>query len=659
MPPRVEKVERVADLLLILLNAKEPLTLVQIGSQVRGYPTEEEARRTQFERDKRTLRESGVPITVSAPNSSAQDGYQILAADYYLPDLNLTDAERDALRFALSSVRLEGTAHAEIAVKIGAEPESAIPPVMELPRVAGLGEIGEAIRDRAPLTFRYRDRTRDVEPELLVFRSGHWYLIGRDAAIAEKEARRTFRVDRINGPVRLGAKGTVVRDRGASFDRELAFSLRANVDDDGDNREAHEVLQLLVDPSATASVIELVGKDAVLERDDLGRARVQFPIADEQAVIAWVLGLGAAAEVVEPVHVRTAVIDRLRAIAEEAPRDHSRLVLEDDHAKDVERPPASQARKPVLDAGARLRRMIALLTFLASEGHARIADLAERFAMDDKTVVDELELAACFGLPPYTPDQLLEILVIDDEVHVHRLEALERPLRLTPDEGFALAAAARTLLDLDGVGSDSPLARALEKLEAVLGEDNVRVDVDIPPLLGELREAAATSTVLEIDYPTADGIKATRRRVEPYAVVFREGKFYLDAYCHLRRDWRRFLISNVSYAKRTSERTVVQSPPHEFFGNRAFVERASMPRATIVMPTRSQYFVESLASHPPTQLDEDRSLVTLAVGDERWLGNLLLRLGDDAHVVRPEELRRAKADAASAALRRYGHIAGD
>ncbi len=73
MPPRVEKVERVADLLLILLNAQEPLTLVQIGSQVRGYPPEEEARRTQFERDKRTLRESGIPITVSSPNSSAQD----------------------------------------------------------------------------------------------------------------------------------------------------------------------------------------------------------------------------------------------------------------------------------------------------------------------------------------------------------------------------------------------------------------------------------------------------------------------------------------------------------------------------------------------------------------------------------------------------------
>ncbi|HVB00715.1 MAG TPA: WYL domain-containing protein [Acidimicrobiales bacterium] len=653
MPPRVEKVERVADLLLILLNAQEPLTLVQIGSQVRGYPPEEEARRTQFERDKRTLRESGIPITVSSPNSSAQDGYQILAADYYLPDLSLTDAERNALRLALASVRFEGTMHAEIAVKIGAEPESTLPAVMELPRLPALGHIGEAIRDRAVVCFTYHGRKRDVEPEVLVFRSGHWYLIGQDRSVLEEHARRTFRVDRIDGEIVVGPAGAFERRKDAELAHELAFSLRAPSGDESEVHEQRQVLELLVDASATASVIEMVGSDVIFARGDDGQARVSFPVADEDAVISWVLGLGAAAEVIAPASIRQAVIARLSRYLVEEPPNPDDLATAVAPLRATGSDPRPRERRVALDAGARLRRMIAILTFLANEGSATISDLAKRFGIDEKTVVSELELAACFGLPPYTPDQLLEILVLDDEVHVHRLEALERPLRLTPDEGFALAAAARTLVKTEGVGNESALAGALEKLESVLGESAVHVEVEIPPSLEELREAAATSTIVEIEYPGGDGKQATRRRVEPYAVVFREGKFYLDAFCHLRNDWRRFLVHNVTNVQLTKEKGADRTPPSEFFGSRAFVEGETTPLATLVVPARSQYFIEPLTSFSLEVFGDDQILVTLAVGSERWLGNLLLRLGIGAQVVSPKELQRTKTDAAREALQRY------
>lgn len=653
MPPRVEKVERVADLLLILLNAQEPLTLIQIGSQVRGYPPEEEARRTQFERDKRTLRESGIPITVSSPNSSAQDGYQILAADYYLPDLGLTETERNALRLALASVRFEGTMHAEIAVKIGAEPESTLPAVMELPRLPALGQIGEAIRDREVVTISYHGHKRDVEPEVLVFRSGHWYLIGQDQSVREAHARRTFRVDRIDGEIVIGPAGAFDRRKDAELAHELAFSLRAPSGDESEEHEQRQVLELLVDASATASVIEMVGSDVVFARDDDGQARVSFPIADEEVVISWVLGLGSAAEVIAPQSIRLAVIERLESYLVESLPETDDLPEAGAPLRALESDLLPRARRVTLDAGARLRRMIAMLTYLANEGSATISDLAKRFGIEEKTVVSELELAACFGLPPYTPDQLLEILVLDDEVHVHRLEALERPLRLTPDEGFALAAAARTLINTEGVGSESALARALEKLESVLGESAVHVEVEIPPSLQELREAAATSTVVEIEYPGGDGTQMTLRRVEPYAVVFREGKFYLDAFCHLRNDWRRFLIHNVQNVKLTTEKGFDRSPPSEFFGSRAFVEGGATPLATIIAPVRSQYFIEALTSFAIEEIGDDQIRVTLAVGSERWLGSLLLRLGIGAQVVSPKALQHTKVDAARETLERY------
>jgi proteasome accessory factor C len=649
----VEKIERLANLLFVLRDAKEPLTLVQIAAQVPGYPAETEARRTSFERDKRTLRESGIQITVSSPNSAAQDGYQILASDYYLPDLNLSDSERNALRIALASVRFEGTVHAEIAVKIGADPEATLPAVMELPREAALGPLGEAIRQRSVVSFTYHEKKRLIEPGALYFHAGHWYLIGRDHDLEGTGEQKTFRVDRIHGAVALGTPGGYEWISHSNLAAEIAFSLRASVQNgDGDELD-RPLLELLVDPSATASVIEVIGQDVVIERDDEGRARVVFPIADQDAVVSWILGLGAAAKIVAPTSLQKIVTTRLREFADEAPIDGTRFDIPREFSESAPRVLTRATRRPVIDAGARLRRMIAMLTYLANEGSATVPELAERFGIEQATVTSELELAACIGRPPYTPDELLEVIVIDDEVYVNQLEDLMRPLRLTPEEGFALAAAARTLLRVDGVASNGPLATGLEKLESVLGQNRVYIDVDIPASLDVLRRAAATNTVVEIDYASQDPTRVTRRRIEPFAVPFREGKFYLDAFSHEAGDWRRFLVANISNVTVMDEHGEPRALPVEFLGSRAFVEGKDASRVTIVADARCRYFIDPLVASPVVEIEEGKILASIIVGNPEWLGRLLLRLGRGAQVVAPEELQGVKAASAIAALARY------
>src|SRR5579884_3269860 len=106
-----------------------------------------------------------------------------------------------------------------------------------------------------------------------------------------------------------------------------------------------------------------------------------------------------------------------------------------------------------------------MLGWLARRDGASISELADRFAMEEADVVAELELAACCGLPPYTPDQLLELVVDGDTVFAFGLDALRRPPRLTPEEGFALAASARAILAVPGADASGPLASALAKLE--------------------------------------------------------------------------------------------------------------------------------------------------------------------------------------------------
>ena len=59
-PAKLDRLERVTDLVLVLLDTSQPLTLDSIAHQVPGYPVEHSARRQAFERDKRLLRDEGL-----------------------------------------------------------------------------------------------------------------------------------------------------------------------------------------------------------------------------------------------------------------------------------------------------------------------------------------------------------------------------------------------------------------------------------------------------------------------------------------------------------------------------------------------------------------------------------------------------------------------
>ena len=114
------------------------------------------------------------------------------------------------------------------------------------------------------------------------------------------------------------------------------------------------------------------------------------------------------AEVLRPDDVRSAVIARLEALSSSPVGEAS-----------------TKGRRRYdcqLDTvGTRLRRLLAILTWLAQEGEAPIDEVAARFDLTPGALVAELEMAACCGVPPYTPDQLHseDLVVTEDTVSAH------------------------------------------------------------------------------------------------------------------------------------------------------------------------------------------------------------------------------------------------
>jgi predicted DNA-binding transcriptional regulator YafY len=307
-----DPLERRVNLLALLLETSEPLSLEQITDELRGqYPAGEAARRGAFERDKSELRQLGVPIeqVVLTGDRGGATGYWVDRDAYELPDLGLTPDERQALQLAVAAVRLGNEPGGLALLKLGVDDDGeAVPLVAALPSVPELTTLFDANAKRATVQFTYRGRNRVVDPYGLLTRDGFWYVVGREH---EADQRKTFRVDRIEGVVAVGQPD--------AFTVPPGFDPASSVAEDPKQIGEGEPATALVAVGArrAASVVREVGDEAVVERRGDGSVVVRVPCTNLAAFRSWVLGLLDHAEVLAPPEVRADMVDWLAACAGE------------------------------------------------------------------------------------------------------------------------------------------------------------------------------------------------------------------------------------------------------------------------------------------------------------------------------------------------------
>jgi proteasome accessory factor C len=315
------------------------------------------------------------------------------------------------------------------------------------------------------------------------------------------------------------------------------------------------------------------------------------------------------------------------------------------------------------DAAVRLRRLLTIIPWIVDHQGSRLDDLAARFGMKVAELERDLELVPFCGLPPYTPDRLIDCEIVDGCVFLRFAEYFGRPLRLTPAEGFALLAAGQALLAVPGADEHGSLAAALGKLAGVLGGgDGMAVELGPARYLEPLRAAAAASERVEIDYYTFGRDELTTRRIDPRAVFASAGQWYVDAWCHRAGDDRLFRVDRVRGVRPTGE----HFDPAAGGGMTAtpggtgvspgvtFNPRPSDRRVTLLLDPSAAWVPESFPVESVETGPDGRLKVILVASERAWLERLLLRLGPAAEVLDPAEVRVEAAEAARRLLARYG-----
>jgi predicted DNA-binding transcriptional regulator YafY len=230
-PERVAKSERILNLIAVLLRSEEPVPLTEILGKVTGYDDKasRDSLMRRFERDKKVLRDMGIPVE-HATGPFGAEGYTIPKNAYFLDEVRLPPASAQILRALFAWAHTGGgelsTDLRTALVKLGylvaddsgdeqrparARESLAVDSKLEKgPVVArNLELLGEAVFRRRRVKLRYytigrdEEQVREVDPWGLgysgqAWNRGAWYLVGY---CHWRKDPRVFKVQRIRGEV--------------------------------------------------------------------------------------------------------------------------------------------------------------------------------------------------------------------------------------------------------------------------------------------------------------------------------------------------------------------------------------------------------------------------------------------------------------------------
>lgn len=307
-------------------------------------------------------------------------------------------------------------------------------------------------------------------------------------------------------------------------------------------------------------------------------------------------------------------------------------------------------------SGARLQRLLAMVPWIAAHDGPTMAEVGERFGITPAQLAADLEVVWLVGLPPYTPDALIDVVQEGDRVWIHYADVFATAQRLTPDQAVGLLTAGASVLALPGADADGALARGVQKLAAVLGVETDQVlDVHLGgarvEVLEVLRTAVRDHRRVHLDYYSYGRDTRTEREVDPHLVHADEGSLYLLGHCHLAGGERRFRVDRIASA--TLLEDGFEAPPRDR-PTGVFQPAADDPRVVLRLAPEAAWVAETYPVEDVQQNGDGSVVVTLVVAAEPWLERLLVNLGPQVTVVSaPDALAGAGRRAAERILGRY------
>ncbi|MEL6404376.1 MAG: YafY family protein [Chloroflexota bacterium] len=309
-------------------------------------------------------------------------------------------------------------------------------------------------------------------------------------------------------------------------------------------------------------------------------------------------------------------------------------------------------------------RLLAVLELLQSNKRMSGAEMARRLEVNVRTIRRYITTLQDMGIPIEGERGPLGAYELQ---RGHRLP----PLLYTEEEAVALALGLIVLQVFDFPVNAVSVEGALAKTERVIPEDAFQrvqslrkaitfnqsaYTIHAPSLLNnefvvKLSSAIHEKQSVHLSYRSWQG-KQTERAVDPYALVYNEGYWYMVGYCHLRDDLRTFRLDRIheviALADKFEQVSDINPLEHVL---KSIALSPNVYSVEIILYTSLQE-AKSVFSLTDGILEEvqDRVILRRNTAELEWLAYTLLYAPFRVQVNHPPELRQKLVDLSKKAL---------
>lgn len=285
----------------------------------------------------------------------------------------------------------------------------------------------------------------------------------------------------------------------------------------------------------------------------------------------------------------------------------------------------------------RIDRMVGILSILLQKEKVTAPELAERFEVNRRTINRDIEELCKAGIPIVTTQgQGGGISIMDGY-------KMDRTL-LTNKEMRDILAGLRSL---DSVNGTRRYAQLMDKLSVgssdfMTGNQSVLIDLSswyqnaLSSKIETIRDAIDTRMELDFIYYSPRG--ESRRRIEPYYLIFKWSNWYVWGWCQEREDFRLFKLNRmeeVGVSGHTFESRDCPLPDLRDVS----VFPGEIEVKALFRPAYKWKLVEEYGPNCYVEQEDGRLLFRSGFANKDYLIDWLLRFRNGVELIEPEEIR--------------------
>ena len=285
----------------------------------------------------------------------------------------------------------------------------------------------------------------------------------------------------------------------------------------------------------------------------------------------------------------------------------------------------------------KIDRLIGILSILLQKEMTTAPELADHFEVSRRTINRDIEALSKAGIPIQTSQG------VGGGISIMNGYRMDRTLLTSREMQMILAG----LRSLDSVSGSRYYGQLMEKIQAgssefVSGRDSILIDLaswyrdTISPKIGLIQDAIELHRRISFDYYSPGG--ETKRKIEPYYLIFKWASWYVYGFCLLRKDFRLFKLNRMDGIKHGEvfERRA-EIPLPELSNEKVFPAKGRVK--AVFDPSMKWQLVEEYGVGSFIEQPDGTLLFEHEYADDEGLISWVLSCRDKVTVIEPESVK--------------------